>query len=450
MAASLTRVRASLVIALSMALAAFAAHWRTPLWGALAPGPQLVSGYPALLFGIAMVMAAAAYLLGAMAASEALSRRHLLMAVVIQLCAAPAPPFTSTDALMNLAYGRLAVLGHNPYETPPRMLPEGDSYRRHLDWPDSLDAWGPIALYTSALAARMDDQVSALVVFKLTMLTVVLLSLFVAFRYSQGLPPEEGCRAFFFLGCNPLLAWELSGQAHNDALVVLFGVLFVWAAYVPNRIMAVLCVCAGVAAKYGLAPSLGLYWLLLRRQSLRRFALATLLAVVLFGVVWLPFLEGFSSLRGLWTEAFPRPAGVVNSLSSFAALAQRLAGAQVLQVWSTGVLGITVILAVRYAMRAHTLTRVMTDSLSFTLLYQLLAMASYWPWYATWLLPLALAEDNRHQRLTVAVFSSLAPALYLTGVAGGLAILVVHGLALSLWLARGRAQRFEEGERLSG
>ncbi len=439
MAAQLTRVQASLAIAASMALAAFAANWRTPRWEELAPGPQLVSGHPALLFGIAMALAALAYLLGVMAAPEAISRRHLLAALVIQLCAAPAPPFTSTDAFLNLAHGRLIALGQNPYETPPGMLPIGDPYRKHLDWPENHNPYGPLALSPSVLAARMHDQVSALIVFKLTVLGVVFLSLFAAYRLSRSLPPGDGCSAFFFFGCNPLLAWELSGQAHNDALVVVCGVFFVWAARRPWRILAFLWLCAGVAAKYALAPALGLYWLLLRHQSRRRFVLATLFAIVTLGALWFPFFEGFSSLRGLSEAAFRRPAHIVNSPASFVALAQRWTGVPALHIWNAAVLCLAVSLGVRYAMRARTLPRVMEDSLSFTLLYQLLAITSYWPWYATWLLPLALAEDNRHQRRTIAVFTSLVPALYLTGPAGGLAILVVHGLTLGLWWTARRA-----------
>jgi hypothetical protein len=342
--------------------------------------------------------------------------------------------------MMNLAYGRLVRAGENPYETAPRALPQQDVYRRRLDWPDSPNAWGPVALLVSALAARADDQVTALVAFKLAMLGAVLVSLFAAFRYARRLPAEQGARAFFFLGCNPLLAWELSGQAHNDALLVLFGVLFVAAAYRSRSASALLCLCAGAAVKPGLAPALGLYWLLLRRPSLRRFGLMTLLAACVSCAIWLPFLEGPSSLRGLWTAASRDPARIVNSLSSFVALVQRATGAPLLPAWNVAALAGAALLAVRYASRARSLARVMADSLSFTLLCQTLAIPSYWPWYATWLLPLALAEDNRHQRLTIAVFSALAPALYLTGVAGGLAIAVVHGLGLGLWL-KGRPPR---------
>jgi hypothetical protein len=82
----------------------------------------------------------------------------------------------------------------------------------------------------------------------------------------------------------------------------------------------------------------------------------------------------------------------------------------------------------------------MVDSVSFTLLYQLLATHSFWPWYATWLLPLGIAREARAHRSTIAVFTALAPALYLTGLPGALAILVVHGSTLALWLRSAMSQ----------
>lgn len=436
-----TRLRASIVIALSLALATLAAIWRSLHAPFPAPGPPLFSGYPALLFGIAMLAAGAAYVQGLREEPEPLKRRHLFAAMAIQLCAAPAPPFTSTDALMNLAYGRLAVLGHNPYETPPRLLPEADPYRTHLDWSDSTNAWGPIPLVASAFAARQPSQTTALLVFKLLMLGAVLLSLIIAFRYSRSLPPEEAGIAFFFYGSNPLLAWELSGQAHNDALLVLGSMAFVWASYARKGIAAFVLLFVGFLTKYGSAPVLGLYWSLLWRESRRQFVFATALAVGLCGLVWLPFFESWGALQGLSIAALPDPNRIVNSLASFASLAESLTDAPIFRLWSLGWLCLAGVAAVRYAMRAKTFARVMRDSLSFSLLYQVLVMPCYWPWYATWLLPLALARDNSHQRLTVAVFCSLAPALYLSGVAGGMAILVVHGVALSLWLAAERKVR---------
>lgn len=428
-----TRLRSGMLIALAMALAALAARWRTPDLASLASGPKLLAGGPAVLFGIAMFAAAAAYLHGLRTAPEPLSRRHLLVAVAIQLCAAPAPPFTSTDAMMNLAYGRLAVLGHDPYRTPPGRLPEGDPYRAHLDWPDNVDAWGPIALRAGMLAARQPTQSSALAVFKLTMLFAVLLSIVVAFRYGRSLPADEGGAAFFFYACNPLLAWELSGQAHNDALVVLCGVVFVRAAYARKEVAASLALAAGFLAKYASAPTLGLYWLLLvRSRSLPARAISATLALGLCGLAGAAWLRGSSGLRGLWS-AIPDPLQIVNSFASFASLAENITGAPFFRLWSACGILLCVVLAVRYARRSWHLADVMVDSLSFTLLYQLFVSARYWPWYATWLLPLALAHDNRHQRVTVAVFCSIAPALYLWGVAGGMAILLVHGLTFGLW-----------------
>lgn len=432
------RARASVVIAFGLSLATTAALWRRALSGDGAPGPELVRGGPAVLYGVGIALAAAAYLVGylkdARTHPEPLGLRHLLLAVAIHACSAPAPPFTSTDARMALAYGRLAYLDLNPYTRPPTTLPETDPYRAGLDWPGKVCAWGPPTVWLSALAARAADRGTALVIYKAAMLAVVLLAVGVAYLYCRRLPVVEAGAAFFFFACNPLLAWELSGQAHNDALLVLAATAFVGAAQARKRVAAASLLCFGTVTKYGLGAALGLYWLLLWRESRVRGAQATLLSALIVSLLWAPFFEGASAFRGLWTAAVPRLEWVVNSPASFLRVLGSL-NPQLFWIWSAATAVLMLAVAARYAARARSVATVFSDAFSFTLLFQIFAMSSYWPWYATWLIPLALGREMGEQRLTAVAFTAFAPGLYFTGAAGAVAIVVVHGLALTLWLA---------------
>jgi len=431
-----TQARAGALIAIAMATAAAASCYRAISSGRIALGPEGVgTGGPALVVGAALAVAGLAYAIALRAPAAKLSARHLVVAVAIHLCAAAALPFSSSDIFANLALGRLANLELNPYVTPPRALPPTDPYRRGLDWPDAPSAWGPLVTYTSALAARRSSLLEAVFLFKALMAGAVLAAVAAAFAYGRTLLDHEGAQAFVFFAFNPLLAWELTGQAHNDALLVLAVTLFVWLSTARRSGLAVPSLWLGLLAKYAVAPTLALYLLKLRRESWRRASAAALSTLAVIALAWAPFYEGLASLRGLWIVLTPTPVRVVNSLASFARLVgNALDVAWLFTLWSAAGLVVMLALGLLFAARVRTIEDVLRDSLRFILLYQILAMPSFWPWYATWLLPLAMAHPNARLRPAIAVFSALAPSLYLTGAAGALAILVVDGLTLWLFL----------------
>jgi hypothetical protein len=82
------------------------------------------------------------------------------------------------------------------------------------------------------------------------------------------------------------------------------------------------------------------------------------------------------------------------------------------------------------------------SALAFTTLALAACMSYVQPWYATWLLPFALAPVSRERRLGIAIYTAAMPALYLTGAAGALAIVVVHGIGLALLLRPVAIARF--------
>ena len=48
---------------------------------------------------------------------------------------------------------------------------------------------------------------------------------------------------------NPLLLWEMVGNAHNDGLMVLFGLIGVWLYVAGHDLLALLCIAAGALVK---------------------------------------------------------------------------------------------------------------------------------------------------------------------------------------------------------
>src|SRR5205085_2397030 len=78
-----------------------------------------------------------------------------------------------------------------------------------------------------------------------------------------------------FLAWNPLFAWEISGQAHSEGLVLVGLLVFVWAALRSREWLAVLGASCAVLSKIVLLPLLGLYLCFVaRRRPLRALAMA--------------------------------------------------------------------------------------------------------------------------------------------------------------------------------
>lgn len=73
-------------------------------------------------------------------------------------------------------------------------------------------------------------------------------------------------------------------------------------------------------------------------------------------------------------------------------------------------------------------------SLRLLLLVLALCAPTVHPWYLTWLLPLGLAPQAAALRPGLALYTALAPALYLTGAAGAFAIVFVQGSGLLVLL----------------
>jgi len=230
-------------------------------------------------------------------------------ALLVHLAAALALPITSNDLWSNVAYGRLAVLGHNVYVHGVSLLPGGEPVRALVDprWQDLPMPYGPIVWAACALAGLSAAPWAAMAIFKSIMLAAALASVLLAARLCRThFSGDDGRAGFALFALCPLFAWELSGQGHNDALLVLSLTGFVLAAAADHEVAALACLAAGIAAKFVAAPVAGLYLVAIARKSLpRALAYGAALAAVSVGMM-LPFWHGPSTLTGLWTNTGPQ------------------------------------------------------------------------------------------------------------------------------------------------
>ncbi|MDQ7993566.1 MAG: polyprenol phosphomannose-dependent alpha 1,6 mannosyltransferase MptB [Propionicimonas sp.] len=143
------------------------------------------------------------------------------------------PPLTSADVLMYAAYGRLQVLGLDPYDITPAMI-----FREEFDpvlilterpWQDTPSVYGPMASFSQWLAAWLGGESMHDIVFWLQVLAVVpfLAIGLIVYRMAREDRATQ-TRAVLFTVLNPLMIWSVVAGAHNEALPLVFAVAGLW------------------------------------------------------------------------------------------------------------------------------------------------------------------------------------------------------------------------------
>jgi hypothetical protein len=344
------------------------------------------------------------------------SGQVLAIAIAIQVCAALALPLTSNDLWSNVAYGRVAHLGGNPFEGGPALLPAADPIRALVDarWAALPSPYGPIVMAISIASGSASDPWTAIIVWKLAML-VASIACVVAARAAVADRADKDARLALFAWC-PLVAWELAGQAHNDAVLVLALFGFAIAATRGRETLAMVALAVGIAAKFIAAPIAGLYLVMIARRSpARAIAYGAALAAATVAMM-LPWWHGPSTLTGLWTNVGPQIGHTARSIGDLIYWAcdplgpdaQRIA----FRAFSLVGLAVSASIGLLGIWRARTIEDVLHYALLFFLASDLFAQTWFQPWYLTWLFPLAIALPDRKWVELVALYAALTLVTY--------------------------------------
>lgn len=143
------------------------------------------------------------------------------------------PPLTSADVLMYAAYGRLQVIGRNPYQ-----FTAADYFRESWDpvlswterpWQDTPSVYGPLASFSQYVASQLGGTNMHDTVFWLQMFTLLafLATSVIAVKMAHS-DRKLQTRTVLFTVMNPLMLWGVLIGAHNEALSVVFAVAGLW------------------------------------------------------------------------------------------------------------------------------------------------------------------------------------------------------------------------------
>jgi hypothetical protein len=199
-----------------------------PLWVPLRL-PELT--VTALIYS-AIILGAAGVVCGLVAVRR--GARPNLRLLVVGVTAAIAllillPPGGSTDSLSYAAYGRIALLGHNPYVmTPAQLRATGDpiGLQTTRNWAVDPSLYGPVAIVADWTAAKLGGTTISYIVFWLKVMFalsfgVIALTLD---RLLRG-DPAARARAHLLWTANPLMLWAVVGGDHIDGLGAGLGIL---------------------------------------------------------------------------------------------------------------------------------------------------------------------------------------------------------------------------------
>jgi len=156
-------------------------------------------------------------------------RLILLGAAVAVIALVLLPPAGSTDAFDYAAYGRLALLGHNPYVASPiylRLTEPRFGVSIPVRWQNQVSLYGPAATIEQYLAAKLGGVSMARVVFWLKLWNGLAFGA-VAIVLDRVLRsnPAARLRAHLLWTVNPLLLWVLIASGHLDLLAAAAGVI---------------------------------------------------------------------------------------------------------------------------------------------------------------------------------------------------------------------------------
>jgi len=142
----------------------------------------------------------------------------LLGALLLRLPLLPVPPTLSDDALRYLWDGKVASAGLNPYALAPaagKLIPLRDEIWEHLPHRQVPTVYPPLSIAAFSIASRLPFPMPA---WKLMVSAADLAACWLLLLAARRLGVSEGRTAWY--AWNPLVALEVAGMGHVDALGV--------------------------------------------------------------------------------------------------------------------------------------------------------------------------------------------------------------------------------------
>jgi hypothetical protein len=195
------------------------------------------------------------------------------------------------------------------------------------------------------------------------------------------------------------------GNAHNDGMMVLFGLVAVWLFVRGFDLLVLAAVAVGALIKAPIVLIGPTLFIGVWRRSWARAVEGALLAIVLVAVVYRPFWEGAATLTPLRrTDLFTASLGSVLRLGLLPILGEPEAAA-IARTISLSAFAVVAVLSVLFAIRAQTQQGLLTAGYVALLGGILLATSWFQAWYVVWPFAIGAALGQSRRHLEVALLS---------------------------------------------
>ncbi len=258
------------------------------------------------------------------------------------------PPVLSADIYHYALFGRMVTFySLNPYVVPGDAI-SGDPLWPFVFWRNVTTHYGPVWTLISAGAAALGGQSVLLTVlwFKGVATLFNLANGVLVFLLARRLTGGDGLVPLLLYAWNPLILVETAGSGHNDAAMMTFALLGLLLAMHGRTLVGLAVLLLSVMVKYLTAVLLLFFVIrcLAKEGTCRRAATLAArmgaVAVLLVGVLYLPFWAGPEGLARLTTVGAPFKTPVrvflrdaVTRLWASGAASQVQAAAEVYVVW---------------------------------------------------------------------------------------------------------------------
>jgi alpha-1,6-mannosyltransferase len=344
------------------------------------------------------------------------ARDLVLVIATLTLAAWTLLPANSSDVLEYLGFGRLAaVYGLNPYAHTYADIT--DWFSSYVTWDDPMP-YGPPVLPLFALASAISAHqvLPGIYVLKFAWAAMHLVNAWLVYRLALSLTDDAALATFAF-ACNPLILIELVGNGHNDAVLLMTGLLAMLAAQRERHALAMVLAFVGAVVKLaGIVWVAGVVALLLRRRQWRALVWGSLAcgAIALAVGLWPGCLDALTVLNSQWHYSEDSlHTLVIEGIVTIWAHVSRAASYDV--VFDLDRLAATAAFAVFLVWRLRRIRDVsglVRESGVVFLVLLLGFAASIAPWYLTWLLPMAVLTDAARVRHTILLACTTVIALY--------------------------------------
>jgi len=319
----------------------------------------------------------------------------------------------------------LAHYGLNPFTTLPSHI-AGDPFQAYVAWKGDPSPYGPVWELFAAGASLLagSDLWGNLVAFKLLVIAAYGVSVGLTYAILRATRPDWALRGTIFFAWNPLVIFEVAGNGHNDAIVIMFVLAAVYLFVTARRVAVLPAVMAGALAKFVPVLLVPVFVAAIWRDrspypvkkgpstagvrdrplsNIDAFVTLVVGAVISLGmalILYAPFWNGPSSIgalgrQSLFTASIPKVALDLLTLRLHVddGQAQSLVRGTALGLMLLVTLGLTLWVFLKGNARNETERAALVDrtlSALYEVIFFYLAFATLWfqPWYLMWLVAL--------------------------------------------------------------